>query len=412
MTRSDRGTSRLICDLTQSWSSVGGGVRTYLAHKRSHILERTRHRHLLIIPGPHDTVEEDGRAITVTIASPKVPGSPHYRLLLRNRAVRAALERFKPDLIECQDSYNLPWAAIAHRKRHPETVLVAGYFTDFPNVYVERPFAKFVGRSVARAAGRLCYRYCGSLYRRFDALYVLSENGGLEELRNHGVENPRTVPLGVELAEFTPERRDSALRKELGLSDTQPMLIYVGRLHVEKKPDVVVEAFRRLPKKLGAKLVLLGEGPLREQFAELNDPRIVMPGYVRDRGELARWLASADIYVSAFAQETFGVSIVEAQAAGLPVVGVAGGALLDRVSDDLGRLGPVNDAGAMAGNIVDVWAGDRKRMGEAARERALQFSWDRTFETLFTDVYPLAFANRRASVLRGEADALVRGTVS
>ena len=412
MTRSNRGTSRLICDLTQSWSSVGGGVRTYLDHKRTHILERTRHRHLLIVPGAHDHVEEAERAITVTIASPKVPGSPHYRLLLRNSAVRAALERFMPDLIECQDSYNLPWAAVAHRKRHPETALVGGYYTDFPNVYVERPFAKFIGRSLARAAGRLCYRYCGSLYRRFDAVYVLSENGGLEELRKQGIENTRTVPLGVELGEFTPQRRDPGLRKELGLSDEQPLLIYVGRLHVEKKPDVVVEAFRRLPTSLGARLVLLGEGPMREEFAELNDPRIIMPGYVCDRGDLARWLASADIYVSAFAQETFGVSIVEAQAVGLPVVGVAAGALLDRVTPEMGRLGPVNDAEAMAGNILDVWRGDRKAMGSAGRERALQFSWDRTFETLFTDVYPLAFANRRAAMLREEAGALARGAAS
>ena len=62
--------------------------------------------------------------------------------MLRNRAVRAALERFRPDLIECQDAYNLPWAAIGHRKRYPETALVAAYMTDFPTVYVERPFSK------------------------------------------------------------------------------------------------------------------------------------------------------------------------------------------------------------------------------------------------------------------------------
>ena len=43
---------RLICDLTQSWSDVGGGVGTYLRHKRAHILKRTPHRHLLIVPGP------------------------------------------------------------------------------------------------------------------------------------------------------------------------------------------------------------------------------------------------------------------------------------------------------------------------------------------------------------------------
>src|SRR2546423_1278255 len=93
---------KLFCDLTQSWSDVGGGVRTYLLHKRRHILESTPHSPLLIIPGTRDEVVADERATIVTIGSPHVPGSPHYRLMLRNRAVRGALERFRPDLIECQ----------------------------------------------------------------------------------------------------------------------------------------------------------------------------------------------------------------------------------------------------------------------------------------------------------------------
>ena len=98
--------------------------------------------------------------------------------MLRNRAVRAALERFRPDLIECQDAYNLPWAAIGYRKRHPETALVAAYMTDFPTVYVERPLSKFITQPVAGALARICYGYCGFLYRRFDAVFALSENGG------------------------------------------------------------------------------------------------------------------------------------------------------------------------------------------------------------------------------------------
>ena len=94
--------------------------------------------------------------------------------------------------------------------------------------------------------------------------------------------------------------------------------------------------------------------------------RIIMPGYVRDRAELARWLASGDIYVSGMADETFGISIIEAQASGLPVVGVAAGAMIDRVTEATGRLGPVGDAGAMAANILDVWNGDRSAMGRNA----------------------------------------------
>lgn len=386
--------TKLFCDLTQSWSDVGGGVRTYLIHKRHHILSATPHSHLMIVPGARDEVIEDDRAVTVTIASPRVPGSPHYRLMLRNRAVRAALEQFRPDLIECQDAYNLPWAAIAHRKRHPETALVAAYMTDFPTVYVERPLSRIVTRPLAGVLARTCYGYCGFLYRRFDAMFALSENGGATKLRSLGIGDVDVVPLGVELGEFGPDRRDERLREKLGVAPAQPLLVYVGRLDGEKKPDLVVDAFRRLPRTLGAKLALIGEGPLRSEIEALGDERIFLPGYVKNRSELARWLASSDLYVSGMADETFGISIIEAQASGLPVVGVAAGAMIDRVSEEVGRLGPVGDAAAMSANILSLWNSDRSAMAEQARACALQFSWDSSMEALFGRLYPTAFSHR------------------
>jgi alpha-1,6-mannosyltransferase len=398
--------AKLFCDVTQSWSDVGGGVRTYLLHKRRHILESTPHSHLMIVPGARDGVIEEDRAITVTIASPRVPGSPHYRLMLRNIAVRAALERCRPDLIECQDAYNLPWAAIGYRRRHPETALVAAYMTDFPTVYVERPLAGFITKPVAGLLSRACYSYCGFLYRRFDAMFALSENGGATKLRSLGIPEVDVVPLGVELGEFGLDRRDERLRRKLGLAPDQPLLVYVGRLDGEKKPDLVVDAFRRLPASLGAKLVLIGEGPLKAEIAALGDERIVLPGYLKSRAELARWLASADIYVSGMADETFGVSIVEAQASGLPVVGVAAGAMIDRVSDSVGRLGPVGDPVAMAANILEMWSADRPSIAPLARACALEFGWDSSMEALFGRLYPAAFT-RRAEQLRAAPAAAV-----
>jgi alpha-1,6-mannosyltransferase len=384
----------LLCDLTQSWSAVGGGVGTYLRHKRQHIVRNTPHRHLLIVPGAKDAVLEEGRTITATIASPKVPGSPNYRLLLRNGAVRRVLERFRPDLVECQDAYNLPWAAIAHARRNPGTALVAAYCTDFPVVYVERPFSRVVGKAIGGAASRLCYNYCGSLYRRFDVLYAMSENGGAAKLRELGLD-PEVVPLGVELGEFSPERRDPSIRATFGATEGTPLLIYAGRLDREKRANTVVEAFRRLPQALGARLLLIGDGPLREEIVALRDPRIHAPGYIGDRNLLATLLASADLYVSAMADETFGISIIEAQASGLPVVGVAAGAMIDRVDGVTGRLGPIDDSQAMAANIVEILEGDYRAMSRAAVATAHQYGWDRSMEGLFSHLYPLAI--RRAA---------------
>jgi alpha-1,6-mannosyltransferase len=390
----------LLCDLTQSWSAVGGGVGTYLRAKRDHILTHTPHRHLMILPGDQDVIEESegGRAIIAWVKSPPVPFSPNYRLLLRNARVRALLAQFQPDVIECQDAYNLPWAAIAHRGAFPGAALIAGYMTDFPNVYIERPLAKLLPDRVAGAAARLSYAYCARLYRQFDAVYGLSEAGGVRTLRELGLSDVFVLPLGVQMDSFGPERRDSALRRQAKADAGQPLLIYVGRLDMEKRPDIVVEAFRRLPPDLDARLVLLGDGPQRAQIEALGDPRITALGFVSDRDLLARWLASADLYVSAMPNETFGISVIEAQASGLPVVGTTGGAMVDRVPPELGRLGPVGDARAMAANIQAVLAGDAKAMGAAARAHvAREFSWTNSMKILFGEIIPAALARRRAA---------------
>ena len=403
----------LLADLTQSWSAVGGGVGTYLRAKRTHILANTPHTHLMVLPGATDSVEKSdcGRAITVWLKSPKVPFSPNYRLLLRNAAVRQALARYRPDVIECQDAYNLPWAAIAHRRAHPGTALVAGYMTDFPNVYVERPLSRYLPDALASRAGHLCYGYCGKLYRQFDCVYALSEAGGGRLLRSLGVEDVQILPLGVDLKDFGRDRRDPELRRSLGLSDDQPLLIYVGRMDIEKRPDIIVEAFRKLPVSLGAKIVLLGQGPQKDEFEALGDSRIITPGFVTDRATLARWLASADLYVSAMPNETFGVSVIEAQASGLPVVGVDGGAMPERVLPGMGLLGPIADVDAMAANIQQVLAGDHRAMGERGCAYVSgEYSWPHSMEILFGTVIPHALARAEArgalpSASRALADA-------
>ena len=402
----------LYCDLTQSWSEVGGGIGTYFRHKRRHILDHTDASHLLIVPGRRDEtrVEEGGRAITEYVASPRVPGSPNYRLLLRNGRVRTLLARHDPDLIECQDSYNLPWAAVAHRRARPATALVAAYMTDFPTVYVDRPFSRWFGGAIGGAAKRLCYRYCATLYRHFDAVYALSEHGGAAKLRALGIDPVEVVPLGVELGEFSPAKRDLRLRASLGVGDDEPLLIYAGRIDGEKRPQTVVDAFLRLPDAMRATLVLLGEGPLRESLIEqATGRRLIAPGYVADRGELARWLASADLYVSGMADETFGISIIEAQASGLPVIGIGEGAMLDRVPAPLGRTGPLGDAGAMAANIIEVWNGDHRAMGARARAHVQQFSWDEAMARLFGEVYRGARAVASARAERPVASAVLAG---
>lgn len=384
----------LFCDLTQSYAPHGGGgISTYLREKRRHVLERTGHRLLQIVPGPEDRIVQDGRHIWAEIAAEPVRGSPNYRFILRTAAVREVLARFQPDVIESQCPWVLPWTAINHRRAHPTTVLVAGYHTDFPNVHVGRVGTELFGKTVAGGLRRLTETYAGVTYREFDRVYTLSgQMRGL--LRGYGVPHVDLLDLGVDTELFSPTRRDPGFRARMGLPGNGPLLGYAGRIDNERKADQLIAMMRQLPGDLGAALIMFGDGKLRERLVEeARDLPVLLPGFVSDRHALADALASCDIYVSAMADETFGISVVEAQASGLPVVGVASGAMPERVWPGVGLLAQPGDVAAMARHVETIWAGDPAAMGRAARAHVDgQFSWERSFGRLFGEVYPKAFA--------------------
>ncbi len=381
-----------LCDLTQSFSASGGGIRTYLDEKRAFIDTHTPHHHVLIIPGKRDRTTHEGRHTIIEIASPRVPGSPNYRLLLRSRAVIKALRLLRPDIIECLDAYNLPWAAIAYRREAPNTVLIAGYRTDFPAVYVEEIARKFMPRRLASQLKRRAYNYAGKLYNHFDGVYALNADMA-QKLKDLGAGDVDVLPLGTYLEIFHPNKRDAAWRASLGVAAENPILIYAGRIDREKKTDVVLEAFFRLPTDINASLVMLGDGGLKDNLTKQSaGKRVHFPGFITDRNRLAAMLASSDIYVSAMAHETFGISIIEAQACGLPVIGVSAGAMLERVPPSLGMLGPIGDAEIMAANIASLWhSGNINMMSQNARKHVeMHFSWAKTFEYLFGHIYTKA----------------------
>ena len=391
----ESGAPLVLCDLTQSYApSGGGGISTYLREKRDFILTQTPHHLLQIVPGPEDKVTVNGRHNFAEVGAKRVPGSPNYRFILRTGAVREVLERYRPDVIESLCPWVLPWTAIHHRQRFPETTLVAGYRTDFPNAHIYRVGKDKFGERIARGLRGLSYRYAERTYREFDWVYTLSEDAR-DALGDLGIKRTAVLPLGVDLDLFSPARRDPSYRYEIGLPGSGPLLVYAGRVDNEKRADRLLDMFKQLPPRLNAAMVMVGDGKLMERLkAEARGLPIAFPGFEKDRNELARALASSDIYVSAMADETFGISVLEAQASALPVVGVASGAMPDRVPEGLGLLGPVDDTATMAANVAKLWRADHEAIGIEARHHVeANFSWQRTFERLLGDIYPQAMAH-------------------
>lgn len=370
-----------VCDLVQAYTPTSGGVRTYLHEKRRFLGADPSHTHVMIVPGAADEIRRDGRHATYVVRAPSVPGCAPYRFIVRPDRVAAILARERPDVVEVGSPCLLPWVAFGHRRRHG-AVVAAFAHADFTTAYVA-PLAARLGSAAGRALAALARRYARALYGRCD-LTLAASAPLVAELRAGGAA-AELLYLGVDTALFDPARRDTRMRRDMGIGDDQLLLIYAGRLDVEKRPNLVLDAFARLDPSLRARLLLVGEGPLR---AELEGRARAVPGaavlpYQADRQRLARLLASADVYVSAAPFETFGLSVVEAQASGLPVVGVAAGAMPERVPPELGLLAPAGSVADLAGCITTLALNGRIQKGEAARRHAVAaFSWEATFTRL------------------------------
>jgi len=401
----ESGAPLILCDLTQSYApSGGGGISTYLREKRDYVLTHTPHHLLQIVPGPEDKITVNGRHIFAEVAAPRVHGSPNYRFILRTAVVRDILAKYRPDVIESLCPWVLPWTAINHRRKFPETTLVAGYRTDFPNAHVYRVGRDKFGETIGRGLQWLSYGYAELTYREFDWVYTLSEDAR-EVLAQRRITRTDVLPLGVDIDMFSPAKRDPAFRHELGFDFRGPLLVYAGRVDNEKRADRLVAMFKQLPRDLDAAMVMIGDGKLMDRLkAEARGLPVAFPGFEKNRAELARALASSDIYVSAMADETFGISVLEAQACALPIVGVASGAMPDRVPPGLGLLGPVDDTTAMAANVLKIWRDDHQAIGIEARHHVeTNFSWKRTFERLLGDIYPKAMAHSAARATAGKS---------
>ena len=195
-----------ICDLTQFYSPVSGGVKRYLHEKIAYIEKFSRSdEHVLIVPGNKTKVESNGRSRIYSIRSPLVSRTGRYRALVNLRAVQNILRKERPDIIESGDPYQLGWKAV-RAGRALKIPVVAFYHSHFPEAYL-RSSARLFGKRAARRVMKLSRTYVRRLYNRFEATMVASERLA-SVLRDWGVRNLFVVNLGVNIDIFRPNDGD------------------------------------------------------------------------------------------------------------------------------------------------------------------------------------------------------------
>ena len=387
-----------ICDLTQFYSPLSGGVKRYVHEKIAYVSNYScDDTHVLIIPGPKTEVTTNGHSRIYSIRSPLVSRSSRYRALLNLRAMEEILERERPDLIESSDPYQIGWKAIT-AGRALRVPVVGFYHSHFPEAYL-RGSTKFLGERGTQRAMKLTRTYVHKLYNRFQATLVPSEKLA-DLLSDWGVHNVRSVRLGVNTAVFKPLPDDAAgTRQSLGVSRGQTLLLYAGRLAKEKNTQTLFRAFEVLRQRGQNRfhLLVIGDGPQRSKVQKLQRRigKVSWISYCADSCDLARYYRAADLFVHPGIQETFGLVALESQACGTPVVGIRGSYMDGIICHDQNSWANENSPEALADAIEDFSAKKLSALGRtAAGATERLYSWPRIFEELFC-IYREVRANYR-----------------
>jgi glycosyltransferase involved in cell wall biosynthesis len=334
-----------------------------------------------------DTFRERGHE--VHIIRPRQPGEhrgfglvygrplPFYRQVRIGVAgplrLRHFLRRLSPDLVHVATEGPLGLSALL-ASRWLGIPIASSFHTNFDH------YASHYG---VAGVERLGFAYLRWFHNRTRVTLVPSRSTRARLLAD-GVKRVEIWSRGVDAAVFSPAHRDESLRASLGLSQDDTLLVYVGRFAPEKNLPALIQAFARLRAVVGdrIRLALVGGGPLMEGLLRSTPPGVILAGEQRG-ASLSRWYASGDLFAFPSLSETFGNVVLEAQASGLAVVGYDCQGVNEQVVPGVNGL-LVPPGGDLVNSLAELCLDPprRRRMGEAARERALGLDWMPIFDDL------------------------------
>lgn len=354
------------------------------------------------------------RGMRVLIAAPKYPGYtdtdpdvvrfPSFRLPNQREfplaipyapAVWRRLLDEELDLVHTHAPFLMGAVAarLARRKRLP---LVFTHHTLYDE-YVH--YAPLVSRKVGAPAIR---KFVTSYANRC-ACVIAPSRTLAQRLRQHGVRTRiETVATGAIDPVLFGSLDPSGVRQSYGIPVDRPLLVTASRLAREKSVDLVLEAFAKILARRAASLLVVGGGPEERALRALAQ-RLGVSSHTAFTGLLPHrraleCVAAGDVFIYGSQTETQGMVVVEAMAAGIPVVAVGAGGVPDAVTEgSTGYLVPA-DADALASRAVALLddPGLRKMMGRAGQDAARAYSLDVVTQRVI-DVYrSLVPAQRRA----------------
>ncbi len=305
-------------------------------------------------------------ARVIGVPAMPLPLYPELKLALPRPSVAEALEAFGPEVVHVVNPAVLGLGGI-WMARTRQIPLVASYHTHLPK-YLEH-----YGMGVFEP---VLWELLKAAHNQAD-LNLCTSSAMVEELSERGIQHTALWQRGVDTELFRPELRSDAMRRTLlgHHSASDSLLLYVGRLSAEKQIERIRPVLEALPE---ARLALVGDGPHRQQLERVfGGTATTFVGYLGGEA-LASAYASADAFLFPSSTETLGLVLLEAMAAGCPVVGAQRGGIPDIVTDGVnGCLYDPDEPTSLTASTSRLLASPERReeLRGAARREAERWGW-------------------------------------
>lgn len=351
-----------IAVFTETFLPKVDGIVTRLRHTVEH-LQRSGDQVLVV--APDGGITEYKGAKVYGVSGFPLPLYPELKLALPRPAIGYALEEFQPDIIHVVNPAVLGLAGLFYGKVM-QIPLVASYHTHLPQYLQHYGLGMMEG---------LMWELLKASHNQAQ-LNLCTSTVMMQELTTHGIERVELWQRGVDTELFHPDNASAQMRSRLSQNHPEsPLLLYVGRLSAEKEIERIKPVLDAIP---AARLALVGDGPhrlaLEKHFAGTPTHFVgYLTGY-----ELGSAFASSDAFIFPSRTETLGLVLLEAMAAGCPVVAARCGGIPDIVASGVNGylFAPEDEFGAIAATqrLLEQQQ-EREILRQNARREAERWGW-------------------------------------
>ncbi|MFN3505526.1 MAG: glycosyltransferase [Caldimicrobium sp.] len=295
-----------LVDITPYFHAKSGGIKRYLLEK-SKYLANTKIKHVLIIPGKKNAIFYYEKTKIYALKSIPLPLSGGYRFFLRLKDIKNILELEKPQIVELGGTYlPIPYLKTSQYK------LIVFYHSDVNAELSLFPFPPWIKERFAK--------FVFTNYLIHADLILTPSSKQKIFLKKHSLENIKTVNLGINEKVFNFSKAKEKVNKDKE-SNGRAKVLYVGRLSPEKNINLLIKLIKFSDSEL-FHFIIAGDGPMKDKILKLSKKisNITYLDYIKEDTRLANLYRSSDIFVSPSTSETYGLTFLEAQACGCPLV--------------------------------------------------------------------------------------------